>query len=163
MNAIDTSALVYDRTSGAYYNASDLNRVAEFCETVVSSAIAEIANIAAMRATYGVAPSPYSLPDYTVTAITVKKDFVRTDTYTAAQLTRYLQNANYVIGKFPPAARKNMPEVMRFLTYLSANNIEENLKLSAENLVARSNVTEKNIVNTAAAFCYAGEIYGGEI
>lgn len=160
---IDTSGLIYNRTADAAYECTDLNRVAEFCETIVNQARSEIQFIANLRNQYDVAKSEYSAPFPALNAITVKKDFKVTDTYTIAQMDQYLRNANYVIDNLPPPQEKPMPENMRFLTYDKANNIEENLKQSAEAFANKAEQTENNIKNTAAAFAYSGEIFAGGI
>ena len=163
MLPIDTSGLVYDRINTDSYEANDLNRVGAMCETIVAAALAETDVIAALREQYGVAANEFTAPDYGVPSITAKTDFSTTDTYTLAEMKQYLQNVVNIVAAFPPEVYKKLPSDMRFLIAESANNIEEDLKQSAENLVKRANQTETNIINTAAAFQYSGEIYAGGI
>ena len=161
MLPIDTSGLVYDRTSDATYEAEDLNRVGKMCETIAAAALAEIETLAAMREQYGVSPNVHTLPDFFVPTVTAKSDFALADTYTLEQMRIYLLNIVNIVTQFPPKNYKPVPESMRFLQASGANNIEDNLKQSAENLVSRANKTETNIKNTAAAFVYCGEIFAG--
>ena len=163
MQAIDTSALRYDRTAADTYEAADLNRVGAMCATIAAAAEAEIAALAAMRTQYGTADSGYTLPDFTVPTVTAKTDFALTDTYTVEQMQKYLSNVQNIVAHFPPAEFQALPENMRFLISSFANAIEWNLKQSAENLKNRADQTETNIKNTAAAFAYSGEIFTGGI
>ena len=163
MLPIDTSGLVYDRTNADTYEAADLNRVCEMCETIAKAALGEIAAIAELREQYGTAPSEYTLPDFTVPTLQVKTDYAITGTYTLEQMRQYLQNIVEIVTHFPPAVYKPLPESMRFLTAEGANNIEEDLKQSAENLASRTDQTKIHIQNTAAAFVYSGEIFAGGI
>lgn len=163
MQAIDTSALRYDRTAADTYEAADLNRVGEMCATIAAAAEAEIAALAAMRTQYGTADSGYTLPDFTVPTVTAKTDFALTDTYTVEQMQKYLSNVQNIVAHFPPAEFQALPENMRFLLSSFANAIEWDLKQCAENLKSRADQTEANIKNTAAAFAYSGEIFAGGI
>lgn len=163
MNAIDTSALIYDRTDADTYDCVDLNRVGSMCQTLAAAAKSEIDAIASMRGQYDTAESEYTLPDFTVPTVTAKTDFAVTDTYTIEQMLQYLLNVVNIVTHFPPAEYKALPETMRFLTAESANAIEWDLRQSAENLVSRANTTETHIKNTAAAFAYSGEIFAGGI
>ena len=163
MQAIDTSALRYDRTAADTYEAADLNRVGAMCATIAAAAEAEIAALAAMRTQYGTADSGYTLPDFTVPTVTAKTDFALTDTYTVEQMQKYLSNVQNIVAHFPPAEFQALPENMRFLLSSSANAIEWDLKQCAENLKSRADQTEANIKNTAAAFAYSGEIFAGGI
>ena len=163
MQAIDTSALRYDRTAADTYEAADLNRVGAMCATIAAAAEAEIAALAAMRTQYGTADSGYTLPDFTVPTVTAKTDFALTDTYTVEQMQKYLSNVQNIVAHFPPAEFQALPENMRFLLSSFADAIEWDLKQCAENLKSRADQTEANIKNTAAAFAYSGEIFAGGI
>lgn len=163
MQAIDTSALRYDRTDTDTYEAADLNRVGAMCATIAAAAEAEIAALAAMRTQYGTADSDYTLPDFTVPTVTAKTDFAVTDTYTLEQMQKYLSNVQNIVAHFPPAEFQALPENMRFLLASFANAIEWDLRQCAENLKSRADQTEANIKNTAAAFAYSGEIFAGGI
>lgn len=163
MLPIDTSGLIYNRTNKDTYEAADLNRVSKMCETIAAAALNEINALASMREQYDTAESEYTLPDFIVPAVMAKTDFSLTDTYTLDQMRQYLLNVVNIVTQFPPAVYKTLPENMRFLQAEGANNIEEDLKQSAENLVSRANITENHIKNTAAAFQYSGEIFAGGI
>lgn len=163
MQAIDTSALRYDRTAADTYEVTDLNRVGAMCATIAAEAEAEIAALTAMRAHYGTADSDYTLPDFTVPTVTAKTDFAVTDTYTIDQMQQYLLNIENIVAHFPPTEFQALPADMRFLLATFANAIEWDLKQSAENLKNRADQTEANIKNTAAAFAYSGEIFAGGI
>lgn len=163
MQAIDTSALRYDRTDTDTYESADLNRVGAMCAAIAAAAEAEIASLAAMRTQYGTADSGYTLPDFTAPTVTAKTDFAATDTYTIEQMQQYLLNVRNIVALFPPAEYQELPADMRFLLSAFANAIEWDLKQCAENLKSRAGQTETNIKNTAAAFAYSGEIFAGGI
>lgn len=163
MQAIDTSALRYDRTDADSYEAADLNRVGAMCRTISDAATAAISAIAALRAQYGTAESAYTLPDFSAPTVTAKTDFAMTDTYTLEQMQRYLLNVRNIVEQFPPLSYQALPGTMRYLVSARANAIEWDLKQSAENLKSRADQTEINIKNTAAAFAYSGEIFAGGI
>ena len=163
MQAIDTSALCYDRTDADTYEAVDLNRVGAMCAAIAAAAEAEISVLAAMRTQYGTADSDYTMPDFTVPTVTAKTDFAVTDTCTIAQMQQYLLNVQNIVTHFPPAEYRALPKNMRFLLSSFANAIEWDLKQCAENLKGRADQTETNIKNTAAAFAYSGEIFAGGI
>lgn len=165
MLPIDTSELVYGRTKNDTYEAEDLNRVVAICEAIAAAALSEIETLSTMRAQYGTTANEHTLPDFTVPTVLRPKEngFAITDTYTLEQMRLYLLNVANIVAQFPPALYKALPANMRYLTFEAANNIEEDLKQSAENLVSRANRTETNIKNTAAAFVFSGEIYAGGI
>lgn len=163
MLPIDTSELKYSRTSSDSYEAADLNRVGEFCRLISGSATEELSVISQMRKEYDVAENEFYAPDFEVPEIQVKADYSVTDTYTLEQMRQYLQNIIDIVRAFPPKQYKTIPSSMRFLTADGANNIEEDLKGSAENLGARVNRTKKYIKDTAAIFQYSGELYAGGI
>ncbi len=160
---IDTSGLIYNRTANATYEYMDLNRVASFCRTVTITIKSENNLLANLRTQYDVADSESNAPFPDITIITVKNDFQPSDTYTASQMQQYLDNINYVIDNIPPPLKKAMPDTMRYLTYTDANNMEENLKQSADSANTKATQAENNIKNTAAAFAYSGEIFAGGI
>lgn len=163
MLPIDTSGLIYDRTSADSYEADDLNRVEAMCQAIASAAREQLSELAALREEYGTAPSEYTSPGFTVPRLRVKTDYAVTDTYTLDQMQWYLKNILAVVTQFPPAVYKPLPESMRFLTAEGANNIEEDLKQSAEYLASRTEQTITNIKNIAAAFVYSGETFAGGI
>ncbi len=158
---IDTSLLKYDREIGSYYSADDLNRVKAFCQTVVDTAKNELAVITDMQNKFGVAPSEYSSPSYTVPTVISRKDFEKNETFTQNDLNVYLANVTNVISHFPVSGLRLLPNTMRYLTYEGANNIEWNLKQAADELCRLINVTEQNIKDIAADFQYSGELYAG--
>ena len=160
---IDTSTLKYDRTQADSYEAADLNRIGEFIDTVITMAEEELQIITQMRIDYDVAENPYILPDIKVPTVQVKKDFDFADTYTQEEMEQYIKNIGGIVEAFPPLELKPLPQSMRFLTAEGANNIEYDLKGSAENLVTRVEKTKKYIKDTSAVFSYSGEIYAGSI
>ena len=163
MLPIDTSGLIYNRTNADSYEASDLNRVGKMCDTIAQAAADEIAKNNDMLKEYDVAANKYTVPNFAVPKVNTKTDFTTVDTYTIEQMATYLANVRSIITEFPPKVYKEMPQNMRFLRAQSVNNIEENLKQSAENLALRTDKTQANIKNTASAFYYGGELYSGGI
>lgn len=163
MLPIDTSMLRYDRTDSDTYEATDLNRVGAFIELVVEKAKKAIDDIALMREEYEVLDGPFFHVDFSIPQVDAKTDFKKTDTYTLTDMNQYLNNVKKTVTAFPPKDKKRLPDSMRFLASEGANNIEENLKGSAENIVEKANKTENYIKGTAASYQYSGEIYAGGI
>lgn len=158
---IDTSSLKYDRESGSYYSAEDLNRVKAFCQTVVDSAENGISNVTDMQNEYCVAPSEYSSLSYKVPTVIIRNDFKTDETFSQSDLSLYLANVENVISHFRTSELRPLPNTMRYLTFEGANNVEWNLKQAADELCRITNETEQNIKDVAADFQYGGELYAG--
>lgn len=85
--------------------------------------------------------------------VTVKKDWLTSDAPTASQLETYRQNIVTLRGQI--AVMQSTPEApasMAGLNYVKANNIEQIL-LDLDAL----------ITNITKSWCFAGEVYAGEV
>lgn len=105
--AFDIKTLITDRGSGAFYNASDLNRVGD-----------AVRYLAKRFTDYGYA-----------VAVSPKADWSESDTPTASQMETYrlnIANLRTVIAVM--ASTPETPETMRALNYVKANNIERILQ-----------------------------------
>lgn len=126
-----TRADVANQTDKGFYNASDLNRVG-----------AAVEYIAGRFTALG-----YACP------VTVKKDWLTSDTPTQRQMETYRQNIVTLRGQI--AVMQSTPEApasMAGLNYVKANNIEQIL-LDLDAL----------ITNITKSWCFAGEVYAGEV
>ena len=98
--------MITNRPDGnTFYNYTDLNRVE-----------AAAADMAALITAEG----------YNVT-ITSKIDWAETDFPTFSQMERYLGNIKLIRQQFPALSGYELPDTMRGLTYVGANNIEKML------------------------------------
>ena len=105
--AFDIKTLITDRGSGAFYNASDLNRVGD-----------AVRYLAKRFTDYGYA-----------VAVSPKADWSESDTPTAGQMETYrlnIANLRAVIAIM--ASTPETPETMRALDYVKANDIERILQ-----------------------------------
>lgn len=128
--AFDIKTLITDRGSGTFYNASDLNRVGD-----------AVRYLAKRFTDYGYA-----------VAVSPKADWSESDTPTAGQMETYrlnIANLRAVIAIM--ASTPEMPETMRALNYVKANNIERIL-LDLDTL----------ITNMSQAWFFSGDLYAGE-
>lgn len=137
--SFDLSTLITDRTRAdvenetdkGFYNASDLNRVGAAAEY-----------IAGRFAALG-----YACP------VTVKKDWLTSDTPTQRQLETYRQNIVTLRSRIAVmASTPEAPASMAGLNYVKANNIEQIL-LDLDAL----------ITNITKSWCFSGELYAGEV
>lgn len=126
-----TRADVANQTDKGFYNASDLNRVG-----------AAVEYIAGRFAALG-----YACP------VTVKKDWLTSDTPTQRQMETYRQNIVTLRGQIAVmASTPEAPASMAGLNYVKANNIEQIL-LDLDALI--DNITK--------SWCFSGELYAGEV
>ena len=126
-----TRADVASQTDKGFYNASDLNRVG-----------AAVEYIAGRFTALG-----YDCP------VTVKKDWLTSDTPTASQLETYRQNIVTLRSRIAVmASTPEAPASMAGLDYVKANDIEQIL-LDLDAL----------ITNITKSWYFAGEVYAGEV
>lgn len=105
--AFDIKTLITDRGSGAFYNASDLNRVGD-----------AVRYLAKRFTDYGYA-----------VAVSPKADWSESDTPTASQMETYRLNIAHLRAVIAiMASTPETPETMRVLNYVKANNIERILQ-----------------------------------
>lgn len=99
--------MITNRPDGnTYYNYTDLNRV--------ESAAYDMAELLISKGYY--------------VTISTKTNWTRTDFPTETQMGRYLNNIKQIRRQFPALWSYELPETMRALNYVGANNIEKLLK-----------------------------------
>lgn len=126
-----TRADVENETDKGFYNASDLNRVG-----------AAVEYIAGRFAALG-----YACP------VTVKKDWLTSDTPTQRQMETYRQNIVTLRGQIAAMqSTPNAPASMAGLNYVKANDIEQIL-LDLDALID----------NLIKSWYFSGEVYAGEV
>ena len=126
-----TRADVANQTDKGFYNASDLNRVG-----------AAVEYIAGRFTALG-----YACP------VTVKKDWLTSDTPTQRQLETYRQNIVTLRGQIAVmASTPEAPASMAGLNYVKANNIEQIL-LDLDALIDK----------LIKSWYFSGELYAGEV
>lgn len=126
-----TRADVENQTDKGFYNASDLNRVG-----------AAVEYIAGRFTAIG-----YACP------VTVKKDWLTSDTPTQRQMETYRQNIVTLRSRIAVMqSTPNAPASMAGLNYVKANNIEQIL-LDLDALI--DNITK--------SWYFSGELYAGEV
>lgn len=126
-----TRADVANQTDKGFYNASDLNRVG-----------AAVEYIAGRFTALG-----YACP------VTVKKDWLTSDTPTASQMEAYRQNIVTLRGQIAVmASTPDAPASMEGLNYVKANDIEQIL-LDLDALIDK----------LIKSWYFSGELYAGEV
>lgn len=136
-----TARDVADGTEKGFYNASDLSRVGAACGYVAGR----------LRAC-----------GYAAEVVT-KIDWTMADIPTESDMARYLENVRVLrgvlaLGDGTPGAPERIgntsadPENPNGLDWQGANDMEQILE-----------DVDDSIVRMMAAYCYAGEIYGGEL
>lgn len=147
------------------YNAEDLNRV-ESAVAYVGGLLAELPGDLMVYADgRGVAWDKFFDVPYDEAAYSEMEtvtNWEAKDLPTETDLVRYLGNVVLVRGALE-ADYPALPETMSGLTYVGANSIERVLELVYDAILAFRERTETLIDNTAAAWCYSGEIYTGEV
>ena len=125
--------MITNRTEGAVYGYTDLNRV--------ESAVAEIASI---FPALGISVSLKTKTDWKL-----PEDFSAELWPVKPQMSRYLKNVEVIKNLFPNSVR--LPSSMDFLTWTGANNIEKVLLIAIE-----------RIDGIQSTYKYSGELYAGE-
>ena len=145
------------------YNASDLNRVEYAAKQLAERLNALPLEFREHAAALNVAWSPLFDVPYTPPSIETRYDWtVRDIPPDADSMSRYLGNVTLLRGLLDYATAA-LPSSIDKLTYTGANAIEAALeRLFAAILTLQSNRLTL-INNTAAAWFYSGEIYGGDV
>lgn len=142
------------------YNYTDRNRVGTAVLYLQTTLNDLWTTIDAYLAAYGVAPDNEFTPTWPVLSLSVKTDWATTDVLTPALMATYLDNVDTVTGCI--VIDRNLPASMKGLTYAGANEIERCLAAEYDAALAWESEKKELIENTAAAWFYSGEIYGGE-
>lgn len=144
------------------YNASDLNRVeyaAQQLANTLNSLPDEFRSYAAGK---GVAWDDLFDVPYTPPSIETKYDWTARDIPTTSDMERYLGNVTHLRSLLDYATAA-LPVSMDKLTADGANAIEAALEGLFAAILALQEDRKLLIDNTAAAWFYSGEIYGGEV
>lgn len=144
------------------YNYTDLNRV-EHAARQLADQLAllplELRQYAADKQVHF--GSGFDVP-YEPTEIDTKTDWTVQDIPTPTDMSRYLGNVKTLRAMLDYATAA-LPDSMERLTYTGANAIEQALERLFVAIVDFRLLKQGLIDNTAAAFLYSGEIYGGEV
>lgn len=145
------------------YNAADLNRVEDAVGYLADSLAALPQELRALADGLGVAwdklfDLPYSAADYE--SLSIRTDWADAALPRRSEMARYLSNVVQITkafaGKYP-----TLPASMEALTYVSANAIEDALETADSLMADARKLREDYITNTAAFWCYSGEIFSG--
>lgn len=148
------------------YNHTDLNRVGNAVAFLGGRFTGLITHLIEYRGVYGVANDalfrvPYVAADV---AIDPKTDWALGDPVWLDQAARYIADISTLRGllpltdAFPPA-----PEDAVDLTVGEANDIERLLSMLDDEIDRVTALMEKWIRDTAAAWFFSGDLYGGEV
>ena len=155
---------VTDRKKGAYYNASDLNRV----EHNVNYLTGQFDNLPAVLADYldslGVAQDKFfEVPYEHPLGLVTMSSWVMGDIPNHSDMTRYLGNVKALKETLPLENAPALPSSAKKLTVDGANNIEKVLRKVNDATLALEALKKMYADNTAAAFWYSGELFSGEV
>lgn len=155
----------FDSAMKGTYNASDLIRVESAVKYVADLLYRLPADLRAYADNLGVAWDailnvPYNAANYT--GLSIRMDWSLEEIPTESDLERYLRNVALIRDAFA-GSYPTLPESMEKLTYAGANAIERVLELVYEAAENRKANTEKKMDNTAAAWFFSGDLFGGEV
>lgn len=143
------------------YNYTDLNRVESAVDYIQTYLNGLQVALDTYRAEHKVANDPLWNVPWSAFDLLIKKDWVIDDIPNESDLARYLSNVDVLTDAI--AITKQLPGSMAYLDYIGANEIERALMAEYDAATAYEVSTKLLIDNTAAAFVYSGEFYGGEI
>jgi hypothetical protein len=147
------------------YNYTDFNRVESCVEYLVQKLYNTATGIEDYAKKLGVYLEPILSAEYDknkyANGLETKTNWSVNDFANKEDRQRYINNILFIIDGFQDLS--TLPKVMDGMTYSSANNIEKalgNLDMYLTNL---KNTKENLITNTANAWFFSGDLYGGEI
>lgn len=146
------------------YGASDLNRVGQAVSYLKSYLNAMQGALDAYRAVYGVASDDIFDVTWEPITVTAKTDWSETPPVlpTPQQLADYLAAVDAVTSAI--TVTRDLPaSVAHGLTTAGANEIEKALQAEYTAGLDFEALKKQLIENTAAAWFYSGDLYGGEI
>lgn len=144
------------------YNASDLNRVEYAAKQLADRLNALPLEFREHAAALNVAWSPLFDVPYTPPSIETRYDWTVRDIPDVDSMSRYLGNVTLLRGLLDYATAA-LPSSIDKLTYTGANAIEAALERLFAAILSLQSDRLTLINNTAAAWFYSGEIYGGEV
>ena len=144
------------------YNSTDLNRVEHAARRLADQLALLPQELRQYAADKQVAFEPGFDVPYPPTQIETKTDWTVQDIPTPSDMARYLGNVKTLRAMLDYATAV-LPDSMDGLTYTGANAIEQALEGLFVAIVDFRLLKQGLIDNSAAAFLYSGEIYGGEV
>ena len=152
-----------DGLRGAY-NYTDFNRVESAVLHLANRFVEVGGEIKELAESLGVAYDslldvPYDAQKYE--GVTGKTDWELGAILNDDERNAYLSRVVYVLEAF--GVPLNFPQTLNGLTHIGANIIEKSLVDSNNALIKTQEDKEKLIRNTAKAWFYSGDLYGGEI
>ena len=160
-NLTDEEKNFWQTNAKGAYNAPDASRVGQAVLFLQNYLNGVQAALDAHRELYGVASDTIFNVTWGQLALTVKTDWTTGDIPTPEQLTVYLQNVNDVSAAI--TITRHLPSGMDNLTVQGANEIERVLEAEYAAGLGFEALKKQLIENTAAAWFYCGDLYGGEI
>lgn len=145
------------------YNYTDLNRVETAVDYVADELVQADTDIRQYAEDLDVAwddvfAVPYDPADY---SLTVKTDWAETDIPSATEMARYISNLKLIQAAIPNASTAWIPDSMNMINWENANDIER-LLIDVDTAVALLVENRENLIRSALAVWYSGEIYSGE-
>lgn len=148
------------------YNCSDLNRVGNAVSYLATRFRALIPDLAAYVEAYGVADDPLFHLPYTLADVTVspKTNWALGDYIRPNQAAQYLLNLTVLRALLPmPTGTPAVPTDMVGLTISEANDIERLLDMIDDEITRVTEMMEKWVRDTAAAWYYSNDPYSSEV
>lgn len=144
------------------YNAVDLNRVEGAVQAVNDYLNAMQSNLDTYREAQFVASDPFWLVPFAhPLVLSIKTDWAMSNLPTVSDMERYLGNVDRLTNQIPIV--KALPATMEGMTYTGANEIERAILAEYEAGQKYEAETKRLIDNTAKAFVYSGDTFGGEV
>lgn len=148
------------------YNCSDLNRVGSAVSYLAARFRDFIPNLAAYVAAYGLADDPLFHLPYEASDVTVypKTNWALGDYMRPNQAAQYLLNLTVLRGLLPmPSNTPAVPPDMVDLTISEANDIERLLDIVDDEITCVTEMMEKWVRGTAAAWYYSNDSFSSEV
>ena len=147
------------------YNYTDFNRVEKAVHYLDRTLPAIAVDGIALRELLGVAPDvffnvPYDPKDYGSAQVWFDWDVF--STINQENRERYINNVRHIVAAFgdvPPW----FPSTLVGLDYIGANNIEKALEETNEKMLSLRDRMFGYLENTALAWYYSNDFYGGEL
>jgi hypothetical protein len=158
----EETALFMGGLKGAY-NAVDLNRVESAVAYITELLLRLPEELRAHAEEYGVSMAkifnvPYDAKDLTIES---KTDWSVSDFFDYPNQKRYINNVQ-LLSKTLNDEERPLPKNFSKFNYKSANEIERLLVDLDKNIKEARADKKKKIENTASAWFFSGDLYGGE-
>ena len=104
----------------------------------------------------------YPYDKYRFDDISTKYDWSVDDILNKANRERYINNIKTILISFIDDIT-DIPNSLEKMNFEGANNIEKQLLLLNEKIVAAKNNNDNMMLNASKSWAYSGDVYGGEI